>query len=102
MDSSIINYSRDYLVQNDNGDWYKALAVPGDGNCFFHSISYFVWEDHRTIRQKCIQYLKANENIFKDYMWDNNMHTWMSILKKCLEMGSIRPSHRNGMRVYGS
>lgn len=66
-----IDFTQNYLVQNESGELFVALAVPGDGNCFFHCIAHFVGEDHNIIRQKCIDYIIAKKNIFANFMQDD-------------------------------
>ena len=66
--NTIIDFNQDYIVQDSDGERLRALAVPGDGNCFFHSISYFVEGDHKLIRQKCIEYTKAKKYVFTNFI----------------------------------
>jgi len=45
--------------------------VAGDGNCMFHSISvqaYGSMQPHSLIREKCMDYILANKDFFKDFV----------------------------------
>lgn len=41
----------------------KIVKSEPDGNCFFHSVSYFVEEDHLTIREKVCNEIESNKKL---------------------------------------
>lgn len=57
---------KEYLGKISRQSIVKVGSVPGDGNCFFHSMSYLlrvnnqITEDHTLIRKKCCQWLLDN------------------------------------------
>ena len=77
---NMIDYEKEYLVYNEcignDDNWYIALPVLGDGHCFFHSVSYFVFNGdknrHLEIRRNCVQFIQHNRNEFSEYFITNN------------------------------
>ena len=49
----MINFRTSYVVNNKNNKskLFEALPVPGDGNCFYHSVSYFLGIPHHKIKK---------------------------------------------------
>lgn len=39
----MVDFDNVYIVHDKHRNCYKALPVPGDGNCIFHAISYFLY-----------------------------------------------------------
>lgn len=47
------------------------VAVPGDGNCFFRSVSHQVYgtdEHHETVRRKCMDYMSEDAAFFSQFV----------------------------------
>jgi len=65
----MINFRRSYVVNNKNNKskLFEALPVPGDGNCFYHSVSYFLGIPHHKIKKQCLAKLKTEINTQKTH-----------------------------------
>jgi len=82
-----INFNEHYVLRNNNNEWFVALPVPGDGSCFFHSISHFVGENAQIIRKKCVELIKEQQIFFQNFFSDNgtvDMHFKENFRVTCL------------------
>jgi len=70
----MVSYEREYYVES-NGESYCAKPVPPDGNCFYYSVSYLLYEgDIRysiDFRKRCADYVSRNSEIFNSCIPEN-------------------------------
>jgi OTU-like cysteine protease len=59
-------FRQDLMTKN-----LRIIEVGGDGNCLFRSIAYQAYGDedqHRLIRDKCMDYILSEKEYFKDFI----------------------------------
>ena len=65
---------------------FELKEVYGDGNCLFRAISdqlYGIDDQHMELRQKAVEYIKANQDDFSFYMEDDkNINDYIETLSK--------------------
>ena len=56
---NMIDCRRSYVVNNNDNKskLFEALPVAGDGNCFYHSVSYFLGVPHHEIKKQCLDFI---------------------------------------------
>ena len=61
----------------------QIVDVGTDGNCLFRSVAFQIYgdeESHMLLRTKCMDYILANRDYFKDYI---DLDKYMSIEHYC-------------------
>lgn len=58
-------------------DYLRFLEIVGDGNCFYRSISVYVYghqENYHDIRREIIQHMSEREHEYSQLMYDRSLN----------------------------